>query len=147
MKMQILSTSKIVLTTFIFLFFLMFLMRKVAHHIGALDIPREEEEHRHIHKKTTPKLGAVGIFLSFLLGYMLFGEQSVRMNSILIGSFIIILALIVDDIKYIRVVYKFIVHIIAASVIVFYGGILLENISCKSANVGACNFPFSFLII
>ena len=61
----------------------MFLTRKVAIHIGAMDKPRDEEEHRHIHKIATPKLGAVGIFLSFLLGYMLFGEQSIRMNSIL----------------------------------------------------------------
>ena len=149
MKMQILSTSKIVLTTFIFSSIIMFLMRKVAHHIGALDIPREEEEHRHIHKKTTPKLGAVGIFLSFLLGYMLFGEQSVRMNSILIGSFIIILASIVDDIKDIRAVYKFIVHIIAASVIVFYGGILLNNITAfgYSIDFGILAYPITIIFI
>ena len=129
MQQQIITALKIVATTFIFSAIIMFLMRKVAYHIGALDMPREEEEHRHIHKKITPKLGAVGIFLSFMLGYMLFGEQSVRMNSILIGSFIIILASIVDDIKDIRAVYKFLVHIVAASVIVFYGGILLNNIT------------------
>ena len=44
----------IVIVTFIFSAVIMFLMRKVAVHIGALDIPREEEEHRHIHKKITP---------------------------------------------------------------------------------------------
>ena len=75
MNQQIISALKIVFTTFIFSAIIMFLMRKVAHHIGALDMPREEEEHRHIHKKITPKLGAVGIFLSFMLGYMLFGER------------------------------------------------------------------------
>ena len=91
MKAQLFAASKIVLTTFIFSAIIMFLMRKVAVHIGAVDIPREEEQHRHIHKKITPKLGGVGIFLAFLLGYMLFGEQSIRMNSILIGSFIVVL--------------------------------------------------------
>ena len=55
---------------------------------------------------------------------MLFGEQSIKMNSILIGSFIVILTGIVDDIKPIRAYQKFIGHIIAAAVIVFYGGIL-----------------------
>ena len=107
MKQQLVTALGIVVTTFIFSAIIMFLMRKVANHIGALDMPREAEEHRHIHKKITPKLGAVGIFLSFLFGYMLFGEQSVRMNSILIGSFIIILASIVDDIKeqYINLLY------------------------------------------
>ena len=149
MNQQILSVLKIVFTTFIFSAVIMFLMRKVANHIGALDMPREEEEHRHIHKKITPKLGAVGIFLAFLFGYMLFGEQSVRMNSILIGSFIIILASIVDDINPIKAIYKFIVHIIAASVIVFYGGILLNNITAFgfSFDFGILAYPITTLFI
>lgn len=149
MNQQILSVLKIVFTTFIFSAVIMFLMRKVANHIGALDMPREEEEHRHIHKKITPKLGAVGIFLAFLFGYMLFGEQSVRMNSILIGSFIIILASIVDDINPIKAIYKFIVHIIAASVIVFYGGILLNNITAFgfSFDFGILAYPITILFI
>ena len=124
MKAQLLSASKIVIVTFIFSAIIMFLMRKVAVHVNAMDVPREEEGNRHIHKKATPKLGGVGIFLAFLFGYMLFGEQSVRMNSILIGSFIIILASIVDDINPIRATYKLLAQIIAACVIVFYGGIL-----------------------
>ena len=149
MNQQILSVLKIVFTTFIFSAVIMFLMRKVANHIGALDMPREEEEHRHIHKKITPKLGAVGIFLAFLFGYMLFGEQSVRMNSILIGSFIIILASIVDDINPIKAIYKFIVHIIAASVIVFYRGILLNNITAFgfSFDFGILAYPITILFI
>ena len=102
MRTQILESSKIVLVTFLFSALIMILMKKVAVHIGAMDIPRTEEGNRHIHKVATPKLGGVGIFLSFLFGYMLFGEQSIRMNSILIGSFILILTGIVDDIKQIR---------------------------------------------
>ena len=47
------------LITFLFSAVIMFLMKKVAVHIGALDVPRTEEGHRHIHKKITPKLGAV----------------------------------------------------------------------------------------
>ena len=149
MKQQLVTALGIVVTTFIFSAIIMFLMRKVANHIGALDMPREAEEHRHIHKKITPKLGAVGIFLSFLFGYMLFGEQSVRMNSILIGSFIIILASIVDDIKEIRAIYKFIVHILAASVIVFYGGILLNNITAfgYSIDFGILAYLITILFI
>lgn len=149
MKQQLVTALGIVVTTFIFSAIIMFLMRKVANHIGALDMPREAEEHRHIHKKITPKLGAVGIFLSFLFGYMLFGEQSIRMNSILIGSFIIILASIVDDIKEIRAIYKFIVHILAASVIVFYGGILLNNITAfgYSIDFGILAYPITILFI
>ena len=146
---MIISVSKIVLTTFVFSTIIMFLMRKVAVHIGAVDIPRSEEGHRHIHKKATPKLGGVGIFLAFLLGYMLFGEQSVRMNSILIGSFIVVLTGIVDDIKPIKAMHKMLGHIAAAMVIVFYGGIVLNNITAFgfSIDFGILSYPITLLFI
>lgn len=149
MKQQLLYSGGIVITTFIFSAIIMFLMRKVAVHINAMDIPRSEEGNRHIHKKATPKLGGVGIFLSFLLGYMLFGEQSIRMNSILIGSFIIILTSIVDDITPIRAVHKFLAHIVAASVIVFYGQILLNNITAfgYSFDFGILSYPITIVFI
>lgn len=147
--MQILQASKIVLITFLFSAVIMFLMRKVATHIGALDVPRTEEGHRHIHKKITPKLGALGIFLAFLLGYMLFGEQSIRMNSILIGSFIIILTGIIDDIRPIKATHKLLGHLAAAMVIVFYGKILLNNITAFgfSFDFGILSYPITILFI
>lgn len=149
MKLQILSSLKIVGITFVFSTIIMFLMRKIAVYINAMDIPRSEEGNRHIHKKATPKLGGVGIFLAFLFGYMLFGEQSIRMNSILIGSFIIILTGIIDDIKPIRALYKMLGHLVAASVIVFYGGILLNNITAfgYSFDFGILSYPITILFI
>jgi len=61
---------KIVLTTFVFSVLIMPLMKSIAHHIGAIDIPRNVEENRHIHKKPIPKLGGLGIlaiFISFVI--------------------------------------------------------------------------------
>ena len=149
MKYQLIEASKIVLVTFICSAIIMYLMRKVAVHVGAMDIPRSEEGNRHIHKKATPKLGGVGIFLAFLVGYMLFGEQSIRMNSILIGSFIVVLTGIVDDIKPIRATHKLLGHIVAAMVIVFYGGILLNNITAfgYSIDFGILSYPITILFI
>ena len=129
MQEQILDASKIVLVTFLFTAAIIPLIKRIAIHVGAIDVPRADEGHRHIHKKATPMLGGVGIFLGFLFGYMLFGEQSIRMNSILIGSFIIILTGIIDDIKPIRAYQKMIGHIVAACIIVFYGQITLDNIT------------------
>ena len=149
MKLQVLEASKIVLVTFAFSAIIMFLMKGIANHIGALDVPRTEEGHRHIHKKITPKLGALGIFLAFLFGYMLFGEQSVRMNSILIGSFIIILTGIIDDVRPIRASYKILGHLVAAMVRVFYGGILLNNITAFgfTFDFGILAYPITILFI
>ena len=85
------NVIRIVLTTFIFSAAIMPVMKRIAHHIGAVDVPRSTEGNRHIHNKPIPKLGGLGIFLGFLFGYMCFGVHSLQMNSILIGSFIIIL--------------------------------------------------------
>ncbi len=149
MKIQLLSASKIVLVTFIFSALIMYLMRIVAKHIGAMDKPTKAEGNRHIHKVSTPKLGGLGIFLGFLFGYMLFGEQSVRMNSILIGSFLIVLIGIVDDLNPVKAKYRFLVHIAAASVIVFYGGILLDNVTAfgYSLNFGILAYPITILFL
>lgn len=149
MKNEIYGSLAIVFTTFVFSALIMLLMKKIAFHIGAVDVPSEAEEHRHIHKKTTPKLGAVGIYLGFLFGYMIFGKESIQMNSILISSFIMILTGIIDDIKPIRAYQKLLGHIVAASVIVFYGGILLNNITAFgfSFDFGVWTYPLTILFI
>lgn len=149
MRADIYSALKVIAVTFLFSAMIMPVMKKIAFHIGAVDVPRKEEGQRHIHKKTIPKLGAVGIYLSFLLGYMLFGRESIQMNSILIGSFIMVLTGIIDDIKSIRAHQKLIGQFIAASVIVFYGGILLNNVTALgfSFDFGIFAYPLTLIFI
>ena len=55
-----------ILLPFVFVAAIMPYIRNMAIKINAVDIPRT----RHIHKKPTPKLGGLAIFLGFLLGYM-----------------------------------------------------------------------------
>lgn len=149
MTQEIIQSLKIVLTTFICSALIMPFMKKIATHVGAIDIPRSEEGNRHIHKKAIPKFGGLGIFLSFLVGYMIFGSQSIQMNSILIGSFIIILTSIADDIKPIKARQKLIGHLIAAMVIVFYGKITLNNVTAFgfSLDFGLWTYPITLLFI
>ncbi len=146
MRYEILNALKIIGVTFLVSAMLMPVMKRIAFHVGAIDEPRSSEGNRHIHKRRIPKLGGVGIFLAFLVGYMLFGEQSLRMNSILIGSFIIILTSIVDDIKPIRAYQKLLGHLIAACVIVFYGGILLSDITAFGFYINFGNFSYPITI-
>ena len=117
------QSLKMVLVTFVASVFIVHIMKRVAHHIGAIDVPRTDEGNRHIHKRPIPKLGAVGIFLAFLFGYMLYGEHSIKMNAILISSFIIILTGIVDDINDLKASRQLIAQILAACIVVFYGDI------------------------
>lgn len=126
---ETIEVVKIVITTFLFSACIMLLMKRIAHHIGAIDIPRTSEQNRHIHKKPIPKLGGLGIFLSFLFGYMLFGQHSIKMNSVLIGSFIIVLTGILDDINDLRASRKLLGQLVAACIVVFYGNIVLTELS------------------
>lgn len=120
-------------------------VKKIATHIGALDIPNE----RKVHKNPIPRLGGLGIFFGFLVGYMLFGKNSVQMNSILIGSFIVILTGIIDDIKPIKAKPKMIGQILAASSIVFYGNILLTHITVfgNIIDFGLLAYPITLIFI
>lgn len=114
-----------VLITFLFVFLFIPIVKRIAIYIGAMDIPNK----RKVHKVPIPRLGGLGMYAGFLLGYMLFGWESMQMNAILIGSFIIVITGIIDDIHAIPAKYKLLGQIAAAMVIPLYGGILLKDIS------------------
>lgn len=115
----------IILTTFISSLIYVPIVKRIAHHIGAIDIPDE----RKVHKKPMPRLGGLAIFASFLTGYILFADITTKMISILIGGFIVILTGIIDDIKPLRARTKFLAQLLAACIVVFYGGIYLTDTS------------------
>ena len=121
------------------------LIKRIAIHINALDIPNE----RKVHTKPIPRLGGLGIFLGFLLGYMIFGQNTIQMNSILIGSFIILITGIIDDIKPISAKSKLIGQIAASSVIAIYGQVLLQNVTIWGFNIefGVLSYPITILFI
>lgn len=131
MSLTINEIIKIVMITFLCSALLVPFIRKIAEYVGALDIPNK----RKVHKEPIPRLGGLAIFFSFLLGYMLFSRQSIEMIAILIGSFIVVLTGIVDDIKPLQARYKFAGQLIAALVVVLYGGIVLTNISAFGLNI------------
>lgn len=114
----------IILTTFLTSLILTHLMIKISKNMNIMDIPNE----RSVHKKPTPLLGGIAIFLSFLFGFILFGNQNPLMISILIASFLILLLGIFDDIKPIKAIYKFVIHILVALIVVFYGGLKLTHV-------------------
>lgn len=130
---------------FLFVLAIIPFIKIVANHVGAMDIPNG----RKVHKEPMPRLGGLGIYMGFLLGYILFGTMSIRMNAILIGSFIIIVTGIVDDINPVPAKYKFLFQVIAASVVAFYGKILLQDLSAFGfyINFGIFSYPITILFI
>lgn len=145
MEEVIVKILLIVITTFCFVAIIMPFIKKLAMQIGAVDIPRT----RHIHTKPMPKMGGIGIFLGFLLGYMLFSETSIQMNSILIGGFLIILIGLIDDMTELKPSVKFIGQLASACVIVFYGQFLLDNVSAFGIDLhfGILAYPITIFFI
>lgn len=120
-------------------------IKKMAIRINAVDVPGG----RHIHNKITPKLGGLAIFLGFLIGYMVFGTPSPTMNAVLIGSFIIILVGVIDDITELGPLTKFIGQLAAASVIVFYGNLLIKDVTAFGLyiNFNILSYPLTIFFI
>ncbi len=122
----------LIVSSFLISFMLVPVTISIAHHIGALSIPKD----RHIHKQTTPLLGGIAIFLSYItvlvLGTMMkplpFKVMSEQIPTILTASIILLLIGIIDDIKPIKPRYKLLGQIIAAIFIVYIGDMGIDRI-------------------
>ena len=125
MQTEIFEVLKIVVIVAVFTALLFPMVKWISYHVGALDYPNE----RKVHKKPMPVMGGLMIYLGFLFGYMLFAPQSTQMLAILIASFIVVITGILDVIKPLRAREKLVGQVVAALIIVFYGKILLNDIS------------------
>ncbi len=135
-----------ILIPFLFVVLLIPYIKKIAVQIHAVD---DHIGGRHIHKKPIPKLGGLAIFFGFLLGYMIFGTPSAMMNAVLIGSFIILIVGVIDDITELSAKTQFIGQLAAACVIVFYGNILIRDISAFGLYIefSWLSYPLTILFI
>ena len=133
----------IIMTCLVFTLLITFYIKKIAKHIGAMDIPNK----RKVHTKPMPRLGGLGIFLGFLFGYMLFGVHSIQMNAILIGSFIIVLVGVIDDIRPLDAKTKLFGQIISACILIFYGNIVLDKITICQLTINFVYLKYIVTII
>lgn len=133
----------ILITTFISSLILVPIVKKIAWHINAIDYPND----RKVHSKPMPRLGGLAIFLSFLIGYIFFGEVTTQMISLLIGSTLLIILGICDDIKPLKARYKLLGQIIAAVIVVFYGNIYLPSMSAFGFSIEFQNWGYPLAVL
>ena len=94
------------------------LVMRLAHKIGAIDIPKDE---RRMHNKPIPRLGGLAIFLGCVVSILLFAELTAQLRGILIGATIIVSVGIVDDVRPLGAGVKLILQILSALVAVSNG--------------------------
>ncbi|QCJ44134.1 undecaprenyl/decaprenyl-phosphate alpha-N-acetylglucosaminyl 1-phosphate transferase [Bacillus sp. S3] len=101
------------------------LVKKLAFKIGATDKPNQ----RKVHQKIMPRLGGLAIYLSFIIGMLILSPDSPYALPIIIGSIIIIITGMLDDMLELSAKVKFIAQIAAAAVVVVWGGVDVEFIN------------------
>ena len=94
------------------------IVKSFAYKLGAIDVPKDE---RRMHKVPIPRMGGLAIFLGFIISVLLFVEVDDQMKGILLGSVIIVVMGIIDDITPLRASLKFVIQILAALIPVYYG--------------------------
>lgn len=103
-------------------------VKKLAFKIGAMDRPNQ----RKVHHKIMPRLGGLAIYISFMLGMLLIDTSKSVHIPLLVGSFVIIVAGILDDVFELSARVKLMFQIVAALIVILWGG----------AEVSFINLPF-----
>lgn len=95
----------------------------LAHKVRAIDVPKDA---RRVHKKPTPLLGGLAIFYGFIVSVICFAIIDRELAGILVGSIIIVVVGIIDDITDMKAIVKLLCQIIAAAIVV-YSGVRIER--------------------
>ena len=109
--------------TFIISVILVPVVGKITKKLGII----AQVNNRTVHKGIIARTGGYAIYVSFLLGAMLFLKTDKQINSILLGGFIIFITGFLDDIYDLKPRYKLLGQLIAALVVIMYGEISLKG--------------------
>ncbi len=94
------------------------MVKALACKVGAIDVPKDN---RRMHKVPIPRMGGLAIFLAFLLSVLVFADIDRQMQGILLGSIMIVILGVLDDIMALKALPKLFVQIAAAGVAVWHG--------------------------
>lgn len=93
-------------------------VRVWAYKLNAVDVPKDD---RRMHKQPIPRMGGLAIFLGFLVTTLIFCQINHQLMGILIGTGVIVLLGVLDDIFALPPVVKLLVQIGSACIPAFCG--------------------------
>jgi len=100
------------------------LTRGLAVRLNIMDIP----DARKVHSVPTPKNGGIAVTLGALIPILLWAPIDEFAKALLIGSGIVVLFGILDDMKDLDYKWKFAGQIVAALIVILYGGIKIKSL-------------------
>ncbi len=121
-------------------------VRLLAYRIGAIDVPTDS---RRMHRKPTPRIGGLSIFVAFVLSTMVFCEHSPTLYTIWIGGGVLVWLGIFDDIFRLPPIFKLLIQLGTAAIAVVGFGIRIEFITIlgKTVEFGIFSIPVTMIWI
>ncbi len=119
-------SMEIILSFIVTMFISVLLVPIVRRYGEKLDIVAKRN-HRTVHKKEIVRIGGYAIYISFLLGCVIFLKTDSQINAILLGGFLVFLVGLYDDVYDLSPKIKFLVEIIASLIVIIYGNIYLRG--------------------
>ena len=126
------------------------LVKKFAIMVNAIDIPKDE---RRVHSKPIPVMGGLAIYISFVIGAILYnGILTTSQLGIIIGATIIVIGGMIDDIKELSPKYKLLIQIMGA-ICLLIAGVRISILTnpfrefYPYLNIGWVNIPVTIIWI
>lgn len=115
---------------FLIAFLMVPLLRRAAFALGILDHPKSHGIHAH----PVPLLGGVALYAAFVLGSLYRMDLSEMLKGVLVGSSIIFLVGLVDDVIGLRAGLKLLIQLFACGIMMFRYGVILDVFPNELAN-------------
>ena len=125
-------------------------VKTFANKVGAIDVPKDD---RRAHDHPIPRLGGLAMFLGFILSVVLFADITKQIQGVLLGSVVVVIVGVIDDIIPLKAWIKLLAQIIAALIAVFHGVVIeiLSNPNILSSenylNLGYLSIPLTVIWI
>ncbi len=118
---------------------------KAAFKLGAIDQP----EARKVHQRTMPRLGGMGLFISFIICTLIYVGVKGPFMGLIIGASIVFLVGLLDDIYELSPWIKLLGQCTAAGVAMYFGVVVefLTNPFNGMLNLGYFSLPITFIWI
>ena len=149
-KMTVIKMIAAFLVSGVLSFILTPVAKRIAHQIGAIDVPKDE---RRMHKEPIPRLGGIAVFFAFLVSVILLVPIDLELQGILLGAVVIVVLGVIDDSVSLPAIVKLFVQIAAALIVVLHGVRIdvLSNVNVFSDNaylsLGVWSIPVTVIWI
>lgn len=98
------------------------LMRFIAFQLGILDHPKQYGIHSH----PVPRLGGIALYTAFVVGSVFRMDLSEQLKGVLVGSTLIFITGLLDDLIHLRAALKLIIQLAACGIMMFHYGVILD---------------------